>query len=150
MGGPVVELLADLARLGIEVVPHGPCLRYRPRSALTPELAERLKIHKVALLAFLRPAGAPGNGDLDLPINSGEIVEECDVGDPCPTCRGLMFWWNCIGDRRCMACDPPRTAIRWLKKAARLRRRYGLPDPPGAPELLGHLKRIVDTCNSAK
>ena len=43
------DLLANLARLGVEVVAYGDRLRYRPRSAVTPDLVERLKTHKAAL-----------------------------------------------------------------------------------------------------
>ena len=53
------ELLTDLTRLGIEVVAHKDRLRYRPQSALTPDLAERLRTHKAELLAILGPAVAP-------------------------------------------------------------------------------------------
>lgn len=56
----VVDLLTDLTRLDIEVVARGDRLRYRPRSALTPKLAERLRTHKADLLALLRPAEASG------------------------------------------------------------------------------------------
>jgi len=37
------DLLTDLAKRGIELVARGDRLRYRPRSALTPDLAERLR-----------------------------------------------------------------------------------------------------------
>jgi hypothetical protein len=56
MGGTVsaAELITDLARLGIRIEAHGDRLRYSPRSAVTPDLAERMKAHKVELLAILR------------------------------------------------------------------------------------------------
>jgi hypothetical protein len=44
--GTAVNLLADLTRLGIEVVVHKVRLRYRPRSALMPDQVERLRAHK--------------------------------------------------------------------------------------------------------
>ncbi len=49
-----VELITDLARLGTRIEAHGDRLRYSPRSAVTPELAERMKAHKGELLAILR------------------------------------------------------------------------------------------------
>ena len=49
------ELLSELTRLGIEVVASGDRLRYRPRSAVAPDLAAKLKMHKPELLALLRP-----------------------------------------------------------------------------------------------
>ena len=48
------RLIADLARLGIRLEAHGDRLRYSPRSAVTPDLADRMKAHKAELLAILR------------------------------------------------------------------------------------------------
>lgn len=47
------ELVADLARRGIRLEAHGERLRYYPRSALTPDLLDRLKAHKAELLASI-------------------------------------------------------------------------------------------------
>ena len=49
------ELILDLGRLGIQLEADGERLRFFPRSALTPDLLARLKSHKAALLAMLRP-----------------------------------------------------------------------------------------------
>jgi len=49
-------LLVGLARRGLELQVNGDKLRYRPRSAMTPDLAERIKGHKSDLLAILRRA----------------------------------------------------------------------------------------------
>jgi hypothetical protein len=57
----VAQLLADLARLGIRLEARGDRLGYWPRSALSPDLTERLKAHKDELLAKLRgEAGGRG------------------------------------------------------------------------------------------
>ena len=48
------QLMTDLTRLGIHVEAHGDRLRYSPRSAVTPDLADRMKAHKGELLAILR------------------------------------------------------------------------------------------------
>ena len=56
MGGsktPASTLLIELARHGIEIQPHGDRLRSRPRSAMTPDLIERVRLHKSDLLAIL-------------------------------------------------------------------------------------------------
>lgn len=53
-----VGLLTELVRHGIELQAHGDLLRYRPRSAMTPELAARVGARKPELLAILR-LGAP-------------------------------------------------------------------------------------------
>jgi hypothetical protein len=49
-----VELLLDLGRVGIRLEADGEKLRYFPRSALTPDLLDRLKTHKAELVAMLR------------------------------------------------------------------------------------------------
>lgn len=46
--------MTDLARLGIRIEAHGDRLKYSPRSAVTPDLADRMKAHKGELLAILR------------------------------------------------------------------------------------------------
>jgi hypothetical protein len=51
--------MVDLARLGIRLEAHGDRLRYSPRSAVTPDLSDRMKAHKNQLLAMLRTGGAP-------------------------------------------------------------------------------------------
>ena len=82
----VAELLADLTRLGIEVVVHRDRLRYRPRSAVTPDLMERLR----ELLSILQPSVVPHGA------NPALLVDKPDVaGDP-------IQWEDCI--------DPPGAA----------------------------------------
>ena len=46
--------MADLVQMGIRLEAHGDRLRYSPRSAVTPNLANRMKAHKGELLAILR------------------------------------------------------------------------------------------------
>ena len=50
----VVAILAIVARLGIVLEPRGDKLRYHPRSAMTQELAARIKANKAELLALLQ------------------------------------------------------------------------------------------------
>jgi len=47
------QVLTDLHKLGIDVQAHGDALRFRPRSAMTPALLERLQAHKAELLRLL-------------------------------------------------------------------------------------------------
>jgi hypothetical protein len=61
----VDELLDALGELGIEIKADGDRLRFRPRSALTPELECWLKVHKAELLAGLR--GEAPNLPMSLP-----------------------------------------------------------------------------------
>lgn len=50
---PAVELLAELAALGIQLEVDGERLRFRPRERVTAELAERMRAHKAELLVEL-------------------------------------------------------------------------------------------------
>ena len=52
----VEAVLIEIARRGVQLRGDGGRLGYRPRSALTPDLAEQLKAHKAELLALLRAA----------------------------------------------------------------------------------------------
>jgi len=47
---PVVELLTDLDRCGIQLYAHGDRLRFRPRVAVSEALTARLRDHKAVLL----------------------------------------------------------------------------------------------------
>ena len=53
------QLIADLDRLGVQLEAQGERLRYSPRSAVTPDLAGRLKTHKAELLAILQSKPTP-------------------------------------------------------------------------------------------
>ena len=55
------EIMVDLLRLGIRLEAHGDRLRYSPRSAMTPELAEQIKMRKPELLAMLQSDSAKSN-----------------------------------------------------------------------------------------
>ena len=79
------ELLLDLGRLGIRLEAHGERLRYCPRSALTPDLLDRLKAHKAELLALLRPAPAETQS---IPIGSGWAMAVK------PVCRCGSTTWH--------------------------------------------------------
>ena len=57
------QLMADLTGLGIQLVAHGDRLRYAPRSAVTPDLADQMKVHKPELLEMLRVDGNEPNID---------------------------------------------------------------------------------------
>lgn len=55
-------LLMELTRRGIELETHADRLRYRPRSAMTPDLIGRVRASKTALMAILGatlPVGEP-------------------------------------------------------------------------------------------
>ena len=108
------RLLNELTQMGVELVPNGDRLRYRPKAMIGPEMAERLRIHKVALLALLRStAGSSDPWDVD----------SIDPLHPCSVCGSLELWETLWGRWRCLRCDPPNIAREAAIRAARLRRR---------------------------
>lgn len=57
---PAHALIVDAMRAGVLLIAQGDRLRYKALASLPPDLAERIKAHKPALLALLRPAPADG------------------------------------------------------------------------------------------
>ena len=126
------ELLTDLTRLGIRLEAHGERLRFFPRAAVTPDLADRMKSHKSELLAALRSAG-------EIEVDTENAIEPIPFGPddwpintieqpaPCGVCGGIEFWWNVLGRQRCEHCDPePTRTTRIRELAARLRKNDSL------------------------
>jgi hypothetical protein len=108
----LTDLLSDVARLGIHLEARGDVLRCHPRSAVTPELAERLKAAKAELLAWL---SRPAVDDV--------AWEEAEGLEPCPRCGGWQAWRTLAGNWRCLRCDPPTTARRVAEAVERIRQR---------------------------
>lgn len=79
------ELLVEIRQRGIEVESSGDRLRYRPRSAMTRELAERIAAHKQALLALLgadEPRHSTWAGSVaELVATFPSPVLRCDLED---------------------------------------------------------------------
>jgi hypothetical protein len=147
----LAELVAELDRAGVQaLIADGDRLRYRPRSAMTPDLAKRLATHKYELIAALQPAGSTRDAEPEPSIVPANATDERYLVAPCPDCGGLMFWWDGEGERQCTRCRPPRTAIRILERTVRLRRKYRIPDTTNSTELLAYLKLATATCNGAK
>ncbi len=51
------------------------------------------------------------NGSIDRP---GEPLVRYEVSEwaaPCPKCNGLAAWWNVLGEKHCMACEPPAITV---------------------------------------
>ena len=142
----VANLISDLARLEIQLEAHDDRLRYWPRSAVTPELAQRMKAHKGELLAILRHegrdtesvysftdwiehTGTEGQIILMHPDYADNNLEAIDPPDPCQKCGTLQLWESVSGDLfgqtpskwRCTRCDPPAKAQRLRKLVARLK-----------------------------
>jgi len=131
------DLIADLARRGITLQARGDRLRYSPRSAVTPDLADRMKAHKAELLAVLcGGADAPDDRQFDNwtelhrpdgglswihPNHADNDFHAIDLPDPCPTCGTFELWQTLVGNWRCLRCDPPTCAWRLMDLANRLR-----------------------------
>ena len=67
-----------------------------------------------------------------------------DLPDPCESCGSLLSWWNPLGRRRCLKCDPPARGLTMLKRAQRIRREHGLPKQLQVDELLAHLRQMTE------
>ena len=87
--------MADLGQLGIRLEAHGNRLRFWPRSAVTPDLTDRMKSRKGELLAILRPE-ASGAGESDL---------------TCCWCRSTRLVDGQHGRIWCDACE----RVAWLE-----------------------------------
>ncbi len=79
---PASSLLVELVQRGIELRAVGDRLRYRPRSAMTPDLADRLAAHRGELLAILKAADL-GAGDSAAPLPT-YTPQERRLLDGCP------------------------------------------------------------------
>lgn len=93
------DLITDLSALGIELQAHGDRLRFRPRSAVTPDLAERMAACKSELLTLL--SGIPHWPSVTPEANEvyWTLVDEADREyllaprdwpDACAWCGGRM------------------------------------------------------------
>ena len=69
-------LLDELHRLGIQVVADGQLLRYRPRSAVTPELVSGLRANKSEIIVIL-------NAGLVYSEESDGLSDDSAPGDTC-------------------------------------------------------------------
>jgi len=72
----IAGILADVARRGItlQAAPGSEAgkIRFRPRSAMTPDLAQRIKAHRPALLALLSNPGADTTPPAAAPVGPDE------------------------------------------------------------------------------
>jgi len=118
----IEAILANCRDRGIMLSAAGekPCVD-APKGALTPDLLDALRHHKPDLLDILRrDEGAPESTPWEVEFRTEALSaiatdvhatpwEECiEPPDPCPTCGGLMFWWDMLGGHHCMDCHPSR------------------------------------------
>ena len=76
------ERLADLARLGIQLEVQCDHLRYRLQSAVTLDLVDRMKAHKIALLAMLQPEAANPGAERPDALAAWQAALDLLEGDP--------------------------------------------------------------------
>jgi hypothetical protein len=86
----MLAILDELKALGVEVFPQGENLVIRPASKVPPEMKDRLRAHKVEVLAALStPRRNP------------------PPGKPCHACGSRTFWRSVYGVVICYRCHPP-------------------------------------------
>ena len=122
---PATALLAELTHRGIELQVRGDRLRYRPRSALTQELAERVRAHKAELLAILAPSERYSPPPPESPAPFNFVDGLMDFGDICAGWTPAN--WAAELRRKADRCDAYRPDIagyyrRW---ASDIERREG-------------------------
>jgi hypothetical protein len=104
-------LIAALQARGVTLVADGDMVRYRPKSACTPEDLDLLRRHKSELLVTL--TNAP---------KAGEIANPAPTARPakCMACQNRRFWRSVHGVVICAKCHPPAApslVAEWLDSA---------------------------------
>lgn len=114
----VRALLGDLAARGIELCLVADRIRYRPRSAMTPDIASRLLDVRDQLALELDARSDPFTASV-LDLGDREVVPEAERGEvapftepprdraACPGCRGRLWWGlRSGGPQVCSRCHP--------------------------------------------
>jgi hypothetical protein len=97
----VSALLARLRALGVELQTDGVRLRWRPESAVGPELCNEILANKGTLISLLTAPGAP--------VVAGHTGASAGPANArvCPSCRRALDdkgrCWCCC-DRACLFC----------------------------------------------
>jgi hypothetical protein len=107
---PVIHLLVELQRRGIELRPDGDRIAFRPRRCMTADLRALLAEHKAELLEVLRSAPELGLPyQQPVPLSILELVARTEGA--CYACGCLIFWRPPTGkDLVCAVCHPPGRA----------------------------------------
>ncbi len=100
----LARLLADLGRAGVELAPHpsdGERLRHRP-ATLPPDLSDRLRRHRAAVLGLLTNGYTP-EAETDAAYIMGErlgVADELTM----PTHPGSSAWLVAVGESMGCSC----------------------------------------------
>jgi hypothetical protein len=118
-----LSLITELRRGGVELVPHGEMVRYRPKDALTADQQERLGRAKQHVLELLR-------------AEHGQREDVVDVAPPSACCRGCggsHFWAVArLSNWVCGTCHEPDSSseqVMWARV-----RTPASPFGPGRPD----------------
>jgi hypothetical protein len=132
---PAQDILNICDERGIVLIATGEKLSIDAlEETITPDLLEKLRQHKTCLIRLLQK----GRDELDaklcesdpdsVPPEDLKTIpwDECiEPSHPCSLCGGILFWWDVLGIRHCMACEapqyPPEKATELQKLAKRLR-----------------------------
>ncbi len=123
-------LLAELTRRGIRLRFEGDLLQYHPRSAMTPDLLERVRAHKAELRSLLE----------------FDWQRDTVPAEPCPACGSYHAWWDALDGKHCAQCDPPTKGLHWLKQAERIRKKHKKASLSGSKGLTADLINLVEGC----
>ncbi len=161
-------IVADLAKRGIRLEPHGDRLRFHPRSAVTPELASWLAPRKTELISWLRardaarpesPQRTAGRGYLEspeapngLPGSNAEAVFQAKPRNllpnalPTPPMADWLSMW-----RRAPQTTLPPTPCGWCGCRVHWQHTLGLTflcancRPPSFPQHVARWVEVVAT-----
>lgn len=131
---PASALLADLARRGIELRVDGGRLRFRPKSAMTAQLAERVRERKAELTAMLTQRGGGDASERPPARDRFRIVSgRLQFGDVCAGWR--PSGWARELRRMATFCEnhEPAIAAEYRAWAADIQRRISAPPRPWKP-----------------
>lgn len=133
------QLLAKFAKLGITLWAAGDKLRYRPKAAMTDELAGLLRKHKAEILAALsseqvqlppatqhRDRSQTSSRNPSWPTDGWpdrDVIPISEVA-PCPTCNVIDHWESALGDWRCRRCEPQPEWVANFQQEADRRRQF--------------------------
>ena len=101
------QLLADLTQRGVRLEASGDRLRFTPRSAVTADLAQRMKAHKAELLVLVSRSTRSGKGIVRVAPSSTIMpwIRWLRFPDQCDRCESIAYQDYPIHDGQSMRRD---------------------------------------------